>query len=324
MPKKIDLTNKNFGEWLVIREATKEEKQNRPGSYWLCQCSCGTERVINGQTLRQNESTSCGCQTGKKIAIKNQQRAEDLSGRRYGRLTVLERDFEKESQYNSRGSTYWRCQCDCGNIISTQRNSLLQGTTVSCGCYRKEKSAELLSKISSENYIDEIGNVYGKLTVIEKAEGNGIGAYWLGQCECGNKKIISGNSLRTGNTVSCGCIGNSKGEYIINNFLINNHILFIKEYPIKINNKILRYDFAILNDRSQIQYIIEFDGKQHYEASEFFGGEAQLQMTQINDMVKNQWCKDNNIPLIRIPYTHLNNLCIEDLQLETSKFIASC
>ena len=37
--------------------------------------------------------------------------------------------------------------------------------------------------------------------------------------------------------------------------------------------------------------------------------------------IKNQWCKDNNIPLIRIPYTHLNNLCIEDLILETSKFI---
>jgi len=38
-------------------------------------------------------------------------------------------------------------------------------------------------------------------------------------------------------------------------------------------------------------------------------------------MIKNQWCKNNNIPLIRIPYTHLQNLCLEDLQLETSKFI---
>ena len=43
--------------------------------------------------------------------------------------------------------------------------------------------------------------------------------------------------------------------------------------------------------------------------------------TQERDALKNQWCKDNNIPLIRIPYTHLQNLCLEDLQLETSKFI---
>jgi len=38
-------------------------------------------------------------------------------------------------------------------------------------------------------------------------------------------------------------------------------------------------------------------------------------------MIKNQWCKENNIPLIRIPYTHLQDLCLEDLQLETSQFI---
>lgn len=52
MPKKIDLTNKKFGFWTVIREATKEEKEDRPGAYWLCQCVCGTQKVVNGQTLR--------------------------------------------------------------------------------------------------------------------------------------------------------------------------------------------------------------------------------------------------------------------------------
>ena len=44
-------------------------------------------------------------------------------------------------------------------------------------------------------------------------------------------------------------------------------------------------------------------------------------MIQERDTYKNQWCKENNIPLIRIPYTHLNDLCLEDLLLETSKFI---
>ena len=43
--------------------------------------------------------------------------------------------------------------------------------------------------------------------------------------------------------------------------------------------------------------------------------------TQERDVLKNQWCKDNNIPLIRIPYWHLKDLCLEDLLLETSKFI---
>lgn len=39
------------------------------------------------------------------------------------------------------------------------------------------------------------------------------------------------------------------------------------------------------------------------------------------DEYKNQWCKENNIPLIRIPYIHLNDLCIEDLLLETTNFL---
>ena len=44
-------------------------------------------------------------------------------------------------------------------------------------------------------------------------------------------------------------------------------------------------------------------------------------MTKERDAFKNEWCKENNILLIRIPYWHLKDLCIEDLKLETSKFI---
>jgi len=39
------------------------------------------------------------------------------------------------------------------------------------------------------------------------------------------------------------------------------------------------------------------------------------------DEIKNQWCKDNNIPLIRIPYWHLQDLTIDDLRPETSQFL---
>lgn len=323
MPKKIDLTNKTFGEWTVIREASKEEKENRPGAYWLCKCSCKTEKIINGQTLRKGESSSCGCKTGDFIAKKNQNRAEDLSGKKFGYLTVLERDYQKDKENLKRGSTYWKCKCDCGNIVSVLRSSLIQGSTKSCGCYRKMISKQFLSNIASNNFIDETGNKYGKLKVLQKVENNTKGGvHWLCQCDCGNFKIVAGNSLRTGNTSSCGCIGKSKGEYYIEQILNKENILYIKEYPIKIEQKFLRYDFAILdNNTNNIKYIIEFDGKQHFESSEYFGGEKQFQDTQKNDKIKNQWCKENNIPLIRIPYTHLKDLYLEDLLLETSKYI---
>jgi hypothetical protein len=321
MPKKIDLTNKKFGEWTVIREATKEEKNNRPGAYWLCQCSCGNKRIMNGQVLREGESNSCGCQTSKLLSEKSKEKAEDLTGKIFGQLTVLSRDYETEAIHPNRGSTYWRCKCSCGNEISVLRSSLLNQATKSCGCLRKKIASKNMSLMSSNNYIDETGKRYGKLTVIQKVDRENMGrAYWLCQCDCGKQTIVSGASLRNGNTLSCGCLGTSKGEFLIEKILNDNNILFIKEYPIYIQNKRLRYDFAVL-DNNNIKYIIEFDGEQHYIAREYFGGEPQLKITQEHDKIKNQWCKDNNIPLIRIPYTHYNNLCIEDLKLETSKFL---
>ena len=57
--------------------------------------------------------------------------------------------------------------------------------------------------------INEVGNKYGKLTVLEKVsrpEGRPAGAYWLCQCECGNQKVIRGADLRAGSVNSCGCL----------------------------------------------------------------------------------------------------------------------
>ena len=236
MPKKIDLTNKKFGKLIVIREATKEEKSNKPGAYWVCNCDCGTKNIIkNGQGLRKGETTSCGC---------------DLH--------------------------------------------------------------EKLIKRPKNNFIDETGNKYGKLTVIEPIQDNGI--KWKCQCECGNIKIVSGTYLRNGTTSSCGCLGKSKGEYLIEKLLNDNNILFIKEYPIIIENHRLRFDFAIL-ENNIVKYFIEFDGKQHFESIKYFGGENYFNYIKNNDNLKNKWCKDNNIPLIRIPYTLINELSINNLKI---------
>ena len=73
-------------------------------------------------------------------------------------------------------------------------------------------------------------------------------------------------------------------------------------------------------------YIIEFDGEQHFEPERFNNisieqAKENFIKVQAHNKYKNQWCKNNNIPLIRIPYTHLNKICLEDLLLETSQFI---
>ena len=271
MPKKIDLTGMVFGEWTVLREATKDEKNNKPGAYWKCRCSCGTEKIINGQTLRNNESKSCGCKISENLSnsLKNKN-CIDITGKRFGRLVVLGRNYEEEKKHNN--NTYWNCKCDCGRIITVVKSSLTQGQTKSCGCLRRETAAKQLSIISKENFINEIGNRYGKLIVIDKTT-DALGRLkWKCKCDCGNIIEVTSSSLRSGNTQSCGCIGKSKGEWKIEQILTENNIIFVKEFPVIIDNRRFRFDFAVF-ENNILSYFIEYNGKQHYSPIDYFGGE---------------------------------------------------
>lgn len=77
----------------------------------------------------------------------------DLTGERFGRLTVISRDYEKQrkTKYNP---TFWSCKCDCGNYTTVATQSLRRGLTTSCGCYQKERSskAEAKSKMKKCRY----------------------------------------------------------------------------------------------------------------------------------------------------------------------------
>lgn len=62
-------------------------------------------------------------------------KAEDLAGQKFGRLTALERDMEMQKTAKR---TCWKCQCECGNIVSVRSVDLKSGHTKSCGCYNRE------------------------------------------------------------------------------------------------------------------------------------------------------------------------------------------
>ena len=310
-----DLRNQQFG-YLTVLYRIKNNKDNKTKQ--ACKCDCGNIIGVIGTDLTTGHTKSCGCH--KSELIKNKNTISEI-GNRYGRLVVLERTGS-----NSERRAIQKCQCDCGNIIETTGKLLRTGKTTSCGCYMKEKSAKNLKETASNNFINELGNKYGKLTVIEKIneDKNFQGTLQKCQCECGNIKITRGQYLRNGIVSSCGCLTISKGELAISQLLQNNNIDFKTEYAININKNNYRYDFAIFK-QNNLKYLIEYDGIGHYEPRQF-GGISKEQAIQIfnnqqsNDKIKNQWCKEHNIPLIRIPYTHLNNLCLEDLLLETSSF----
>lgn len=146
------------------------------------------------------------------------------------------------------------------------------------------------------------------------------------KCDCGKTIEVPSRYLLNGHVSSCGCLKESVGELKIKSLLNINKINFIYQYHTEScrypdTNYLAYFDFYV-----EGKYIIEFDGIQHFKPFCFNmtsqeKAEQQFLKTQQHDLFKNKWCKDNNIPLIRIPYTHLNKLTIEDLKLETSKFL---
>lgn len=195
--------------------------------------------------------------------------------------------------------------------------SLRAGRTKSCGCLKQEKDRQ-----PKGNVINLIGKKFGHLTVISRQGSDKRGeALWECECDCPAKThlIVLGSNLRTGHTISCGCERRSKGEIAVAKILNDNNISFEQEYKAFkfANGRWATYDFYVNN-----KYFIEYDGEIHY-AYNLHGwhNKEQLKHQQERDIIKNQWCKNNNIPLIRIPYTHLKKLCLKDLVLETSQFI---
>ena len=169
--------------------------------------------------------------------------------------------------------------------------------------------------ITKNTWTNLAGQKFGHLTAIERVESDKYGhARWKCKCDCLNQTelIVFADNLRRGHTRSCGCDRRSHGELVIEKLLKENNISYVQEYKaFKFSSGTwARFDFYINN-----QYIIEYDGETHYQYNlHGWHSEENLKAQQERDIIKNQWCKDNNIPLIRIPYTHLDDICVEDLR----------
>lgn len=285
---------------------------------WRAKCQkCGLERTYKTANIKPERENSGQCPCSKSgIEI----------GDKFARLTVLSRDLTKEVGEG----IFWNCVCDCGCLTSVRTKDLKSGNTKSCGCYNKDKAIENIRQWNEKNNEDLVGQIFTKLTVTRLATEEEIERrpkgprYWVCQCECGNNHIASTSDLKGGKVASCGCM-NSKGEAVIAKILFESNISFCKQVTFddlkSKSGKPYAFDFAVLKGGA-IWYLIEFDGIQHYDPTRQFGKDKEtFEKIKRRDSLKNRWCEEKHIPLIRIPYTKLETLRIEDLLLETSKYI---
>ena len=123
------------GKLTILRQAEEEQdtfgtnqsftSKKLTAKKWLCRCECGNEVIAYDKALKKGTMISCGCQHP----------APDLSGEKFGRLTVMYRLTDSPD-----ARPRWLCQCECGNgVVVTSRS--LKSKVPSCGCYTKEMKA---------------------------------------------------------------------------------------------------------------------------------------------------------------------------------------
>lgn len=110
----------------------------------------------------------------------------------------------------------------------------------------------------------------------------------------------------------------SQGEQLIERVLDSKNIKYYKQHTFNDcrNKHVLQFDFCL----PEYSLLIEYDGEQHFEPIDFAGkgeewAKERFEYTKQNDNIKNQYCKENNIPLLRIPYWDFDN--IEDILFKT-------
>lgn len=114
-----DHSGEKYGMLTVIE---RTDQKCGSGYMWRCKCDCGNYKLALIANMKEGRTISCGCQ-----------HTNDITGKRYGRLTVVKRWESLPS-----GHSKWLCVCDCGKTKIVEDSNLKHSDKISCGCWRKE------------------------------------------------------------------------------------------------------------------------------------------------------------------------------------------
>lgn len=145
-----------FGH-LVVRKRVQIEGDTR--RMWLCDCDCGRERTASTHVLTAGLNPRCA------------RWDHEILGKRFGKLIV--EDFDRYVK----GSSLYRCKCDCGETRIVQRAHLMSGDTNSCGCAREGKFPDNFVEYQKESIVDgtHLGNLTNAIRSDNKSGIKGVG-----------------------------------------------------------------------------------------------------------------------------------------------------
>lgn len=188
--------------------------------------------------------------------------------------------------------SYIKIKCNKGHVYNTKFAVFLRGFRCPYCSNQKIDYAGVKEYIEKEGYrlmSNSYKNNRDKLCI---------------KCPNGHIFEMSYNKFQCG--CRCTVCNSSSGEQEISIFFNNHNINYKYQYRFDgcKYKKALPFDFYI----PSLNICIEYDGIQHFEPVEFFGGEEEYEKIKICDQLKNNYCKNNNIKLIRIPYWEFDNI----------------
>ncbi len=151
---RLDLSGKTFYRLTVICRVDDfvSPINGKHRSRWKCRCECGKIVEVNGSDLTSGNTHSCGCY---KLDKTSETHFQDLSGRRFGMLTVIKRVEDYVTLESGRSRPQFLCRCDCGNEKIIQKDSLMNGT-ISCGCINSRGEREIAEFLRANNISFEV------------------------------------------------------------------------------------------------------------------------------------------------------------------------
>lgn len=226
------------------------------------------------------------------------------TGDRVGPYNILLLEDIETTSYGHRICKFLCPICE-KNTFTAKLYHVTSGRIIRC----KQCRSEQFSGKNNINFKDLLNKKFGKLTVIEYAGNHQVGrnnltrSLWKCRCDCGNICYKDSNILIQGFVQSCGqCNMKSKGEWKIQQLLKSCNIMFQQQYRFLECKDIftLPFDFYL----PDYNICIEYDGISHYTPNVYgsWNTKESVKQTHAHDIIKNDFCKNNNIALIRIPY----------------------
>lgn len=260
------------------------------------------------QSIYQKARMGAGCPycSGRKLV------KEDSFASVYPEYVKLWSDKNSKTPYEytrqSNKKVWFKCENGLHEDYEQTVNNKSHGKMcVDCGVERSRESS--LKPKHSNNTIGSrkpqlipYWSDKNEKTIYEHNYGTDQYLWW--KCENGkHDDYLQKSSNKVFKGYRCPKCNYSRGEKTVGDILSHNGIEYFTEHMFSnlrsVNNGVLRFDFYI----PSLNICIEYDGIQHFEPVDFFGGEKAYKLQMMNDELKGKYCMNNNIELIRIPYS---------------------